>query len=99
MPLKRRWWSARLECSGEPVVSGYLRGFGDAANYANTVVDSNDAPNEPQLTLYANQAADQGCFVHHFFNTATTGTNVTLRGFHAGLTGTGAAPQYSPLAA
>jgi len=64
------------------------------------VVDFNDAPGEPQLTLYANPGvADQGFFAYCYFNTATTGTNITLRVFYDGFAGTGAAPQYFPLAA
>ena len=89
-----------LEPGTDYVLSAYLWNFGDAANYVNTVVDFNDAPGEPQLTLYANPTvADQGLFVYRYFNTATTGTNITLRVFYDGLTGTGAASQYFPLAA
>jgi len=89
-----------LEPATDYVLSGYLWNFGDAANHVNTVVDFNDAAGEPQLTLYATQpGADQGLFVYRFFNTATTGTNITLRVFYDGLTGTGTVARYFPLAA
>ena len=89
-----------LEPATEYVLSGYLWNFGDATNYVNTVVDFNDVPGEPQLTLYANPSvADEGIFVYRYFNTAVTGTNITLRVFYDGLTGTGAASNYFPLAA
>ncbi len=88
-----------LEPATDYVLSGYLWNFGDATNYVNTVVDFNDAPGEPQLTLYANGAADQGVFIYRYFNTTITGTNINLRVFYDGLTGTGAAAQYFPVAA
>jgi len=89
-----------LDPATEYVLSAYLWNFGDAANQVATVVDFNDAPGEPQLVLYAHQvAADQGYYVYRYFNTATTGTNITLRVFYDSLTGTGAAPRYFPLAA
>ena len=89
-----------LEPATEYVLSGYLWNFGDGANYVNTVVDLNDVPGEPQLTLYASLgSADQGRFVYRYFNTATTGTNLTLRVFYDGLAGAGTAAQYFPLAA
>lgn len=82
------------------VLSAYLWNFGDAANYVNTVVDLDDAPNEAQLTLYANDSdADQGRFVYQYFNTTDTGTNVTVRVFYDGFTGAGTAGTYFPLAA
>jgi hypothetical protein len=98
-PVGLRQRTVILEPATDYVLSGYLWNFGDAVNYVNTVVDFNDAPGEPQLTLYAGQAADQGYFIYRYFNTAITGTNITLRVFYDGLTGTGAAPQYFPLAA
>ena len=98
-PVGLRQRQVNLEPATDYVLSGYLWNFGDAANYVNAVVDFNDAPGEPQLTLYAGQAADQGYFIYRYFNTATTGTNITLRVFYDGLTGTGAAPLYFPLAA
>ncbi|MEO6036268.1 MAG: glycoside hydrolase family 71/99-like protein [Verrucomicrobiota bacterium] len=89
-----------LEPATDYVLSAYLWNFGDAANHVNVVVDFNDAPGEPQLILYYNQpGADQGCFVYRYFNSATTGTNLTLRIFYDGLIGTGTAAQYFPLAA
>src|SRR6185295_8739312 len=42
--------------------------------------------------------AAQGYFVYHGFNTANTGSSVTLRVFYDGFTGTGAAAQYFPVA-
>jgi len=61
----------------------------------------NDVFNEPQITLaYTDSQADKGYFVYRIFNTTFTGTNVTVRVFfYDGLTGTGAAPGYFPLAA
>jgi hypothetical protein len=89
-----------LEPSSDYVLSAYLWNFGDAANHVTTVVDFNDVPGEPQLTLYANPGvADQGLFVYSRFNTGTTGTNITLRAFYDGFAGTGAAAQFFPLAA
>ena len=89
-----------LEPSTDYVLSAYLWNFGDAANHVTTVADFNDAPGEPQLALYANPGdADQGYFAYRYFNTGTTGTNITLRVFYDGFAGTGAAAQYFPLAA
>lgn len=89
-----------LEPATEYVLSAYLWNFGDANNYVNTVVDFSDAPGEPQLVLYASPgSADQGVFAYRYFNTSTTGTNITLRVFFDGLTGAGAAAPYYPLAA
>src|SRR5262249_49608877 len=89
-----------LEPATDYVLSAYMWNFGDAVNHVNTVVDFNDAAGEPQLTLYENPGnSDQGYFIYRFFNTSVTGTNLTLRVFYDGLTGTGAAAQYFPLAA
>lgn len=89
-----------LQPATEYVLSVYLWNFGSAANHVSTVVDFNDTPGEPQLTLYHHQpAADQGYFVYRYFNTSTTGTNLTLRVFYDGKAGTGAAATYFPLAA
>lgn len=89
-----------LEPAADYVLSAYLWNFGDAANHVTTVVDFNDAPGEPQLTLYYNDAgAAAGCFVYRYFNTAATGTNITLRVFYDGKAGSGAAAAYFPLAA
>src|ERR1043166_7823129 len=89
-----------LEPNTAYVLSAYLWNMGDAANHVTTVVDLNDAPNEPQITLdYTMANADQGYFVYRSFNTANTGSNVTLRIFGDGLTGTGAAAAYAPIGA
>ena len=99
-PVSLLQQSVVLEPRSEYVLSAYLWNFGDAANFVNTVVDLNDVPGEPQLTLYANPGmADRGVFAYRYFNTAITGTNLTLRVFYDGLTGTGAASNYFPLAA
>ena len=82
------------------ILSAYLWNFGDAANHVTTVVDFNDAPQEPQITLgYADAQAATGQFVYRGFNTGITGSNITLRVFYDGFTGTGAAANYFPLAA
>jgi hypothetical protein len=82
------------------VLSAYLWNMGEAANRVNTVVDLNDAPQEPQCTLsYSDANGDAGYFVYRSFNTANTGSNVTLRVFYDGLTGSGAAARHWPLAA
>ncbi|NOS70839.1 MAG: hypothetical protein HOP33_13025 [Verrucomicrobia bacterium] len=88
-----------LETATDYVLSAYMWNFGDTANYVNAVVDFNDAPGEPQLTLYAGEEADQGYFIYKYFNTSVTGTNLTLRAFYDGLTGTGTSSAYFPLAA
>jgi hypothetical protein len=81
------------------VFSAYLWNFGDGANHVNAVIDFSDAPGEPQCAVFATDAnADQGYFIYKSFNTATTGTNITVRAFYDGLTGTGAAANYFPLA-
>src|SRR6185295_10894158 len=41
----------------------------------------------------------KGYFVYRSFNTATTGTNVTVRIFYDGFAGAGTAPAFYPLAA
>jgi len=70
--------------------------LGDAANHVTTVLDMNDAPGEPQITLaYSDANADQGYFVYRSFNTTTTGTNLTLRAFYDTRVGTGAASNTS----
>jgi hypothetical protein len=82
------------------VLSAYLWNMGDALNHVTTVIDLNDAPLEPQITLsYADANAAQGYFVYRTFNTANTGPAVTLRVFYDGLAGTGASATYFPLAA
>jgi hypothetical protein len=82
------------------MLSAYLWNMGDAANHVTTVVDFNDAPQEPQITLsYSDAQAATGQFVYRGFNTGLTGSNITLRVFYDGFTGTGAAANYFPLAA
>ncbi|HMP81961.1 MAG TPA: Ig-like domain-containing protein [Verrucomicrobiota bacterium] len=89
-----------LEPATQYILSAYLWNMGNAANRVNTVIDLNDAPGEPQIVLtYTDADADKGYFVHQSFNTSTTGTNIVLRAFYDGLTGTGAAPAYFPVAA
>lgn len=91
---------ATLEPATDYVFSGYLWNFGDAANHVTTVIDFNDAPGEPQVTLsYADSQADQGYFVYQSFNTSTTGTNVLVRAFYDARTGTGGAANYYPVTA
>ncbi|HEY5914073.1 MAG TPA: Ig-like domain-containing protein [Verrucomicrobiae bacterium] len=81
-------------------LSAYLWNMGDAANRVTTVIDLNDAPGEAQLTLsYPEANADQGYFAYRQFNTGNTGSNVTLRVFYDGRTGSGAAARHWPLAA
>ena len=92
--------SITLQPATDYVLSAYLWNMGDSVNHVTTVIDMNDAPGEPQITLsYANANADQGYFVYRSFNTTNTGTTVTLRVFYDGLGGTGAAASYYPLAA
>ena len=82
------------------VLSAYLWNMGDAANHVTVVVDFNDAPQEPQLTLYwSDPNADQGYFVYRGFSTANTGVSLLLRVFYDGFTGNGTAAAYYPLAA
>ena len=72
-----------LQPATDYILSAYLWNLGDAANHVTTVLDMNDAPGEPQITLaYSDANADQGYFVYRSFNTASTGTNITLRAFY-----------------
>jgi hypothetical protein len=81
-------------------LSGYLWNMGDSANHVNTVVDLNDAPSEAQLAVFSSDSqAANGYFVYQSFNTANTGTNITLRVFYDGFTGTGTSAAYYPLGA
>lgn len=90
----------RLEANTAYVLSAYLWNFGNVANRVTTVIDLADAYREPQITLsHAELGADLGYFVYRSFDTADTGTNVTLRVFYDGLTGAGAAPAHAPVAA
>ena len=89
-----------LEPSTAYVFSAYVWNFGDSLNHVNTVIDFNDAPGEPQVVLSSGDSeADKGYFVYNSFNTATTGTSVTVRIFYDGLAGTGASSAYYPVAA
>ncbi|MDQ6632551.1 MAG: glycoside hydrolase family 71/99-like protein [Verrucomicrobiota bacterium] len=89
-----------LEPNTEYVFSGYLWNFGNVTDHVTTVIDLNDVPGEPQITLDAVDAkADQGYFVYRYFNTQNTGTNVLVRAFYDGFTGRGSASNYFPLAA
>ncbi len=89
-----------LAANTEYVLSGYLWNMGDPANHVTAVFDLNDAPQEPQIALYATAAnADQGYFVCNYFNTADTGAAVTVRAFYDTFTGTGTSPAYFPVAA
>jgi hypothetical protein len=89
-----------LEPATAYVCSGYLWNFGDATNHANVNVDLDDVAGDPQMTLvYTDTQADKGYFVYRSFNTSTTGTNLTLRLFYDGITGTGAALSNAPLVA
>lgn len=82
------------------ILSAYLWNMGDAANHVTTVIDMNDVSQEPQVTLsYSEANADQGYFVYRSFNTASTGSNVTLRAFYDSPVGTGAAPGHFPVGA
>ena len=92
--------TVRLEPNTAYVLSAFLWNFGNAANHVTTVVDFSDAYREPQMILaYTDAGADQGFFVYRSFNTTDTGTNITLRVFYDGLTGSGAAPAYVPVGA
>ena len=82
------------------VLSAYLWNMGEAANHVTTVVDFNDAPQEPQLTLsYSDANADQGYFVYRSFNTANTGSNVTCESSTMASPVRAPRPGYWPLAA
>ena len=90
----------RLEPATAYVFSAYLWNMGDSINHVNTVMDLNDVPSEPQIGLNSSDSeAAKGYFVYRSFNTATTGTNVTVRTFYDGFAGTGTAPAFYPLAA
>src|SRR5580765_5409320 len=89
-----------LEPATAYVFSAYLWNMGDSVNHVNTVIDFNDAPSEPQIVLgSADSEAAKGYFVYRSFNTATTGTNVTVRVFYDGFAGTGTASSNYPVAA
>src|SRR6185369_823934 len=89
-----------LEPATSYVFSAYLWNMGDAANHVNTVMDLNDAPSEPQIFISSGDSeANKGYFVYRSFNTSSTGTNVTVRVFYDGFTGTGTAASNYPVAA
>lgn len=89
-----------LQPATDYVLSAYLWNLGDAANHVTVVIDMSDVTGEPQITLsYSDANADQGYFVYRSFNTATTGTNLTLRAFYDSRVGTGAASKYYPAGA
>ena len=89
-----------LEPATAYVFSAYLWNMGDAANRVNTVIDLNDAPSEPQIFISSGDSeANKGYFVYRSFNTASTGTNVTVRIFYDGFIGAGTAPSNFPVAA
>src|SRR5215470_14845342 len=67
--------AVNLEPATAYVFSAYLWNMGDAANHVNTVMDFNDAPSEPQISLGSTDSeANKGYFVYRSFNTASTGT-------------------------
>jgi hypothetical protein len=99
-PVSQYARSVTLEPATAYVFSAYMWNFGNAANHVTAVIDFNDAPNEPQVTLaYSEADADQGCFVYRSFNTADTGTNINVRVFYDSFTGTGTAANYFPVTA
>jgi len=92
--------TVRLDPNTAYVFSAYLWNMGDSVNHVNTVIDLNDAPFEPQISLsYTDSEAAKGYFVYRSFNTANTGSNVTVRAFYDGFAGTGTASAYYPVAA
>ncbi len=89
-----------LEPNTSYVLSAYLWNMGDGANHVTTVIDMNDVSQEPQITLsYSDSNAEQGYFVYRSFNTADTGSTITLRAFYDGLANSGAAAAYFPIGA
>ena len=99
-PSARYQRTVMLQPNTDYIFSGYLWNFGDGTNRVTTVIDFNDVPGEPQITLaYPEANADRGYFVHRAFNTAQTGTNVTVRAFFGSPVGSGAAARYFPMGA
>jgi Bacterial Ig domain len=89
-----------LEPATAYVFSGYIWNMGDSTNHVNASLDLNDAPTDPQMTVsYTDLQAAQGYFVYRSFNTSSTGTNVIVRAFYDGFTGTGTSPTNYPVAA
>jgi hypothetical protein len=92
--------TVNLEPATAYVFSAYVWNMGDTINRVGTVMDLNDAPSEPQIVLTPSDSeAAKGYFVYRSFNTASTGSNVTVRIFYDGFAGTGAAAAFYPLAA
>jgi len=92
--------AVKLQPATAYVFSAYIWNFGNVSNHVTAVIDFNDAPGEPQVTLdYSESEADKGYFVYRSFNTSTTGTDVVVRAFHATKVGIGAAQAYYPVAA
>src|SRR5262249_37446019 len=89
-----------LEPATAYVFSAYLWNMGDAVNHVTAVMDFNDAPSETQMLLGSGDSeAAKGYVVYRSFNTASTGTNVTVRIFYDSFAGTGTAPSNYPVAA
>jgi len=92
--------TVNLEPNTDYVLSAYIWNMGDSGNHVTTVIDFNDAPQEPQITLsYSDANADLGYFVYRTFNTTDTGSTITLRAFYDNRLGTGAAASYLPIGA
>jgi hypothetical protein len=92
--------TVQLDPATSYVFSAYMWNLGDSVNHVTTVIDMNDAPNEPQVVLNSSDSeAASGYFVYRSFNTADTGSNVTVRVFYDGFAGTGTAAAYYPVAA
>jgi hypothetical protein len=92
--------SVTLEPATAYVFSAYMWNMGNAANHVTAVIDMNDAPQEPQVVLnYTDSEADKGYFVYSSFNTANTGTNLSVRLFYDSFTGAGTPTNYFPVAA
>ncbi|HVM49181.1 MAG TPA: Ig-like domain-containing protein [Candidatus Acidoferrum sp.] len=99
-PVSKYQCTITLMPATDYILSGYLWNMGDSANHVTTVIDMNDAPGEPQVTLsYSDANADLGYFVYRSFNTTNTGTNIILRAFYDNPVGTGAASRYFPVGA
>ena len=95
-----RYQRILLEPDTEYVLSGYVWNMGDATNKVNTALDATDVIWDPQINFGPQyQHADQGYFVYRKFHSAASGTNVQIRAFYDGFTGTGASAGYYPLAA
>lgn len=99
-PSARYQRTVILQPNTDYIFSAYLWNFGDGTNRVTTVLDFNDVPGEPQITLaYPEANAARGYFVYRSFNTTLTGTNVTVRAFFGSPVGSGAAAGYFPMGA